>query len=502
MTPVQEKVLTQLPSSTSDCLVQAKTGTGKTIAFLLPALQNLLKGHGAPTGQVSILIVSPTRELALQIKEECDLLTSQLRPPIECHTAFGGTSKAKSRAVFLNGKPTVTVATPGRLNDYLSEDLVSARFSNLRTLILDEADTMLESGFLPAINQILKSLPPKSVGWQGMCFSATMPERIKGVLGRVLKPDYTHITTVDPNDVPTIDQVKQFSIVIPTISDTFNSLYALLEQERQQSPHDFKAIIFGTTANGVGMLYDLFKDVLGGGINVYELHSRLNQNARTRITEEYKKASSGVMFASDVVGRGMDFPGVGLVIQVGLPSNGEQYVHRVGRTARAGNNGRAIIMLTDREKYFLTVNKHLPIQQYPGNISSIASHVAPSIESSLARLDEKTKQKAYQAYLGYYKSFCKQLRLDNAGLVALANEYAHAMGCPETLPIDKQVVGKMGLKGTPGLNVVVMERAPRHNGPYPNKPANKPDGGRQGPPAAGRGGKARGNGFGGRKQMA
>ncbi|KAK0920702.1 hypothetical protein LTS16_008772 [Friedmanniomyces endolithicus] len=109
MTPVQEKVLTQLPSFTSDCLVRAKTGTGKTIAFLLPSLHSVLTSQNSRAGDVRILIVSPTRELAMQIKAECDMLTSELRPAVECHTAFGGTAKDRYLKAFLNGKPTVLV---------------------------------------------------------------------------------------------------------------------------------------------------------------------------------------------------------------------------------------------------------------------------------------------------------------------------------------------------------------------------------------------------------
>ena len=411
-----------------------------------------------PLGQVGILIISPTRELALQIAKECDQLTTQLPKRLECHTAFGGTKKDQHLKTFLNGKPTVLVATPGRLNDYLSDEYVAGKFRNLRTLILDEADTMLEAGFLPDITRILTHLPPKTTGWQGMCFSATMPEKIKNVIGRVLKPGYTHLTTVDPNEVLTIEQVTQYSVIIPTVSDTFTSLYALIEQERQQSPDSFKAIIFGTTANGVALLNELFESLVGGSMKVYQLQSRLSQNIRTRTTEEFKATSSGLMFASDVIGRGMDFQGVGVVIQVGLPSNGEQYVHRVGRTARAGNDGRAVIMLTEREKYFLTVNKHLPIQQYPHNIASLSTKVAPAVNQALDDVDDKTKSKAYQAYLGFHKTFIKQLRTDTVGLVALANEYAAAMRCADTPMIDRQVVGKMGLKGVKGLNVGFVDK--------------------------------------------
>ncbi|KAK0843396.1 hypothetical protein LTS02_016106 [Friedmanniomyces endolithicus] len=512
MTPVQEKVLTQLPSFTSDCLVRAKTGTGKTIAFLLPSLHSVLTSQNSRAGDVRILIVSPTRELAMQIKAECDMLTSELRPAVECHTAFGGTAKDRYLKAFLNGKPTVLVATPGRLNDYLSDRYVAEKFNNLHTLILDEADTMLEAGFLPAITEILRHLPPKSNGWQGMCFSATMPPKIKPVLSKVLRADHAEISTVDPNETPTIEQVDQYSVVIPNITDTFSGLAALIAQERQRSPDALKAIIFGTTANGVGLMYDLFKNLLGREIDVFELHSRLSQPARIRTTEEFKKAASGLMFASDVIGRGMDFPNVDLVIQVGLPSNGEQYVHRVGRTARAGNQGRAVILLTDREKYFLAVNRHLPIKPYTLDISATAAQAAPAIGRAFVGVEETAKSKAYQAYLGFNKSFTKQLRIDNVGLVALANEYAGAMGCPEVPMIDKMVVGKMGLRGTPGLNVGIVQKAPHAgrgggggrggNGGGPRGPREVPNGGASngGPGANGGAGGRRGGRQGGQRK--
>lgn len=491
MTPVQQKVLSDLPNFTADCLVQAKTGTGKTIAFLLPALQSLLTSQTVPSGQVGILILSPTRELALQIAKECDQLTPVLPRRIECHTAFGGTQKASNLSKFMRGQPTVLVATPGRLNDYLSEPAVAAKFSNIRTLILDEADTMLEAGFLVAINDILKRLPPKARGWQGMCFSATMPEKIKTVLSRVLKSDYTHITTVDPNEIPTIEMVTQFSVTVPTVSDTYASLYALIQTEWQASPHDFKAIIFGTTANGVALMAKLFENLMGHRLRVYQLQSRLSQPVRTRTTNEFKEASSGLMFASDVIGRGMDFPNTNLVIQVGLPSNGEQYVHRVGRTARAGNEGRAVVILNEREAYFLRVNKHLPINPYPNTIGQSAAALAPVVQQAFTKVDESSKAKAYQAWLGFHKTFTKQLRVDNEGLVQLANDYAATMGCPEPPMMDKKVVGKMGLKGMRGLNVGQVDRsAPpprrqqgpsaggRTSGQNPATANGKPNGGR------------------------
>ncbi|KAH7087433.1 ATP-dependent RNA helicase MSS116, mitochondrial [Paraphoma chrysanthemicola] len=452
MSPVQQKVLTQLPSLSSDCVVQAKTGTGKTVAFLLPAIQNLLAGNMPPRGKVAILVICPTRELALQIAKECNGVTACLPRKMECHTAFGGTSRASNLKAFINGNPTILVATPGRLDDILGEETVRERFSHLKTVVLDEADQMLDAGFAPAVKKILRRIPPKSDGWQGMCFSATLPKEVLDIAKIVLFPGFTHLTTVDPNEVPTHERVPQYFVSVPTVGQTFAALSALIQEEYNQDPTDFKAIVFGTTANGVGLLYDLYKNALPQ-FRVFELHSRMSQPSRTKTTTQFKEASSGILFASDVVGRGMDFPNVGLVVQLGLPSSTDQYVHRVGRTARAGKDGRAVLVLFDKEAFFPRINRTLPIQPYPVDLNAKLDTHQANIDRAFINVDEEAKAKAYQAFLGYNKTFIKKLQLSTAELVRVANDYATAMGCPEPPLIEKSTIGKMGLKGVPGLNI-------------------------------------------------
>ncbi|KAE8330241.1 ATP-dependent RNA helicase mss116, mitochondrial [Aspergillus sergii] len=509
MTPVQHRVLTELPSWRSDCLVQAKTGTGKTLAFLLPTLHCLLQGHSTPPrGQVAILIITPTRELAQQIAKSCDQLTSQLARPLECHIAVGGTARASALSRFMKGAPSILVATPGRLKDYLSEPSTAEKLSNIQTLVLDEADTMLESGFLADVKRILQLIPPKSTGWQGMCFSATVPPKVKDVVSVVLKPGYTSISTIEKNETPTHERVPQYHVLIPSVADTFTTLTSLLNLEVKNSS---KIIVFGVTANMVALFAAAFSQGLTP-LKVFEIHSRLSQSARTKTTALFKEAATGIMFASDVIGRGMDFPNVDLVIQVGLPSNGEQYVHRVGRTARAGNDGRAIILLTEAESFFMKVNRHLPIQPHPQTdaINAGASSCADAVTKAMYSIGEETKQRAYSSYIGFFagSGLLKQVRLDKPGLVQLANELAmQGMGCPEPPPMDKKVVGKMGLKGVPGFNYATGNDL---NGDRPARPRGRPgnktrdvlspgagQGDRRGSVSKNRGGR-RGGGRGGR----
>ncbi|KAL2802250.1 P-loop containing nucleoside triphosphate hydrolase protein [Aspergillus granulosus] len=459
MSSVQHRVLTELPSFRSDCLVRAKTGEGKTLAFLLPVLQSLIMGKASvPKGQVAVLIITPTRELAQQIAKACDELTAQLTRPIQCQIAVGGTARASAFSRFMNRTPQILVATPGRLTDYLSDPAAKEKMENIQSVILDEADTMLERGFLADVKDILHRIPPKSTGWQGMCFSATLPPKVKDVVGTVLAPGYASISTVDEDATPTHERVPQYHVVIPSIADTFTTLTALLRAEANSNP---KIIVFGVTAKMVALTAAAFSQGLVS-LPVFEIHSRLSQSARTKVTTQFKEASSGILFASDVVGRGMDFPNVDLVVQVGLPSNAEQYVHRVGRTARAGKDGRAVILLTQAESFFLNVNRHLPIKEHPqvDAIRSATPGLAPDVYRAMECVDPTAKASAYSSYIGFLagSGLLNKLRLDKPGLVQLGNELAiQGMGCPEPPPIEKKIVGKMGLKGIPGFNFAVSD---------------------------------------------
>lgn len=241
--------------------------------------------------------------------------------------------------------------------------------------------------------------------------------------------------------------MPQYHVVIPTAKDTFTALLPLVEHERKEGGSDPKIIVFGTTAKLVALYAEFFRQV--SSLRVYELQSRLSQPLRTRTTKEFKEAASGIMFATDVIGRGMDFPNVTSVIQVGLPMNGEQYVHRVGRTARVDKDGRAVILLTQAESFFLTVNRSLPIQPYVHNINTTDTAAA---SEAMERIDEKTKQRAYSAYLGFMKGFMNKLRVKPEGLVAMANEFAiEALHCSGPPPMEKKTIGMMGLRGVQGI---------------------------------------------------
>ena len=318
---------------------------------------------------------------------------------------------------------------------------------------------LITPGFLPAILQILHALPPKSGPkgqWQGMCFSATVPPKMEQVFAHILSKDHIAVSTIDKSEPPTLAKVPQFSVLIPKVEQTFTALYSVLQQEIKATEGGPKIIVFGTTAKLVALYAKIYDGVLD--LPVFELHSRLSQPARTRATAAFKETKTGIMFASDgmlsvspfsnchgtesvVIGRGMDFPDVSLVLQVGLPTDADAYTHRVGRTARAGKDGKAILLLTEAESFYLKANRQFPIQPYPHSDTVVNGASAAIVHDVLQNIDPDVKQKAYSAYLGFMKVATNKMRMTPEQLVAMANVFAlKGMGCDEVPPMEKSTI--------------------------------------------------------------
>jgi ATP-dependent RNA helicase MSS116 len=449
MMPVQAATLWELlPPNRHDCLVQAKTGTGKTIAFLLPALQNMIMQRQPGSSTISLLVISPTRELALQIAQEATSVLKRL-PMYTVRTAIGGTNKDREEKQILSNC-NVLIATPGRLLDHMSNEKVLWAFRQLDTLVLDEADRLLDMGFMPALRDIVGKLPDKKqVNRQGMLFSATIAEHVKKVAGLVLSPGYKFISTIPKGEVNTHERVPQFLIKVPTFASVTAGMVGAIREEAAKQ-ENFKAIVFAPTAAQAGFYGDVLSKIPGLP-PVSTLHSRMTQNKRTKTTNEYRDASSAILTATDVIARGMDFPGVTTVFQVGIPSEKESYIHRLGRTARANAEGRGIFLVSEAESFFPQWTlKQITFIPHEADLSAAAE-----VESILETIDEEEKGQIYKAWLGYYNNHMRGLRWDKVELVRQANVFAReGLGAPEVPSIQKTTVGKMGLRGVKGLNVV------------------------------------------------
>jgi len=434
-----------------DVIAKAKTGTGKTIGFLLPTIELLCR---APTGKklVYALAISPTRELAGQIKDECEALMTFHKPQLSCAYICGGTN-IKADVRMLQSPPSLLVATPGRLVDLLfNYDLVPL-FNELRMLIFDEADQLLEMGFRPSITQILSALTSSRATRQTLLFSATLMSDIVQVAQIATRGgEATRVVdTVGTEDKATHEHVPQRLTVTPVHAQTAE-LLALLEEVTQEP--GYKVLVFFNTARLAGMFAELLTVI--GGYTVLEMHSRKSQPHRTRMAEQFREGTNLVMLSSDVSARGMDYPDVTSVLQVGMPADRAQYIHRLGRTARAGKAGGGYLLLADFESGFSAQLKDLPIISRPPLSAEGVAKYTPVLQQAFKRLPAVTLSCAYQAYLGFYNSHLKRLKFTREDVVRRANTFATEVLLLDSPPaLQAQTVGKMGLKGVEGL---VVER--------------------------------------------
>ena len=449
MMPVQAATLEHLLQG-KDCMAQAKTGTGKTLAFLLPAIETILRNK---TRRLSALIICPTRELALQIAAEANKVLGRI-PQCKVATAIGGTNKDREMKKISDGCD-ILVATPGRLMDHLSDEEVQYQMKSLQTLVLDEADRMVDMGFLPSIKKIMTYLPkgPRHT----MLFSATIDNDVKDVAHLFLKNDYQFISTIPPGEAATHERVDQYLVSVPRFTDHAPALLSLIRSELAAAQsQDFKAIVFAVTAAHA----DFYGHILSASQKlapVSVLHSRLTQTKRTRVTDDFRKATNGICVATDVIARGMDFPAVSHVFQVGIGDR-ESYIHRLGRTARAGAEGRGILVLSEQEKWFLRQLKGIRIQDYPTPLQYSIEDIKPALASF------EKRDKTYSAWLGFHKTSTKPFGWTNEDLVREANTYAlEGLNCPEVPALEKKTIGSMGLKGTRGL--VISANKPGSNNP-------------------------------------
>lgn len=423
-----------------------------------------------------------------------------------------------------DGSADILVATPGRLVDLIENYQVGPRLGQLRTLVLDEADRLLDQGFRRELVKILDALPDrKAVPRQTLLFSATLPEGVHSISSIALKPDHKFITTLKDEDINAHKHVVQELLVLPGHQMIAGALEVLKREEMLAAERGgFKVMVFLPTARAAGLYFEVFSN-LPTSYPVWEIHSRMSQAKRTKSTDQFRAADRGILFSSDVTARGIDVQGVTAVVQVGLPSSGEQYVHRLGRTARAGAQGHGVLILADFETFFLNdpTIKTFTMLEYPTLDGSSLAHASALVDGALSQVSEETKGQAYQAWLGYYNSSLKKLRWSQADLVRNANDYAqHTLKTApgpngwEPPALQAKTIGKMGLKGVPGLK----REAPGAGGGGSGQKRYGDAGSQQGAPKrangngafgqpsllqrmqqpeAGAGGSGNGNGFGG-----
>ena len=337
-TPVQEQAIPAILEQ-HDVLAGAQTGTGKTAGFTLPLLENLTKSddqRGKP--KVKALILTPTRELAAQVGESVKTYGKYL--PFKASIIFGGVGINPQTSALKKGVDIV-IATPGRLLDHVNQRNID--LSHVECLVLDEADRMLDMGFIHDIKKIMALLPAKR---QNLLFSATFSKEIKTLADTLLnRPKLIEVARRNT----TAEQVKQ--VVYPVDKERKRELLSKLIVEEKWR----QVLVFARTKHGADRLS---KQLVKDGIRSTAIHGNKTQGARTKALADFKAGKVTVLVATDIAARGLDIDMLPHVVNFELPNIPEDYVHRIGRTGRAGNDGEAVsLVCIDEEAYLKSIEK-------------------------------------------------------------------------------------------------------------------------------------------------
>lgn len=398
-------------------------------------------------------------------------------------TAVGGSSKSAGlRAIKMQGCH-ILVGTPGRLNDLLSDPYSQVRAPNLSALVLDEADRLLDQGFAPEIQSIQDLLPKRrDVDRQTLLYSATIPREVMQIVRKTMKPDFKTVRTVQEGEDQTHERVTQKLVNVGGAENLMPALVELCQRElANDAGRPFKAIVYFNATAEVSLAAAIMRNLKTPGTSTFhehplapariiEMHAKLSQEQRTRAADAFRKATSGIMLSSDVTARGMDFPNVTHVLQIGLPNSEEQYVHRLGRTARAGQEGEGWLFINNletREVRFRLRQMALQADQTLDTAKVDMTREAQLPEhaaKTLTQVGEATrmvprglKVASYLANLGMYSWVPnKQAMVDT-----MNNRARYGWGMEKPPSVNPRLVEKLALKRVAGLQVGFEEREPR-----------------------------------------
>ncbi|CAO2636622.1 ATP-dependent RNA helicase DDX18 [Lemmus lemmus] len=391
MTEIQHKSIKPLLEG-RDLLAAAKTGSGKTLAFLIPVIELIVKLKFMPRNGTGVLILSPTRELAMQT---FGVLKELMTHHVHTYGLIMGGSNRSAEAQKLTNGINIVVATPGRLLDHM-QNTPGFMYKNLQCLVIDEADRILDVGFEEELKQIIKLLPVRR---QTMLFSATQTRKVEDLARISLKKEPLYVGVDDDKEVATVDGLEQGYVVCPS-EKRFLLLFTFLKKNRKK-----KVMVFFSSCMSVKYHYELLNYI---DLPVLAIHGRQKQNKRTTTFFQFCNADSGILLCTDVAARGLDIPEVDWIVQYDPPDDPKEYIHRVGRTARGLNGrGHALLILRPEELGFLRYLKQskVPLNQFDFSWSKVSD-----IQSQLEKLIEKnyflhkSAQEAYKSYIRAYDS--------------------------------------------------------------------------------------------------
>ncbi|CAK1544091.1 unnamed protein product [Leptosia nina] len=385
MTDIQNEVIPKALDG-SDIVATAKTGSGKTLSFLIPAIEMVTKFKQKQA--TFCIIVSPTRELAIQthsVLEDIlgfhDNLTSAL--------IIGGENR-QAQSIQLSKGVHIVIATPGRLFDHMRTK--EFEYKNVCCLILDEADKIFQYGFEEDLKQIINRLPKNR---QTMLFSATHSETTEALIKSAMKDDFHTINTNEDNDRATVEGLKQGYAICDTEYRLF-WLHKLLKKTQNQ-----KLMVFFSSCKSVVFHHEFLTKYCN--MSVLCIHGKMNQGDRTSVISEFYRADKMALFCTDLAARGLDIPAVDWIVQFDPPSDTNEYIHRVGRTARGlGAEGRAVLLLRPEELEFISYLKEAKVFLDKYETWEKFSNLQPKIEEAM--LYPQFNKMAVEAFEGYIRA--------------------------------------------------------------------------------------------------
>ena len=406
-TPIQEGTI-KFAMEGRDVLGQAQTGTGKTAAFGIPLIEKI----DPKNPNVQALIIAPTRELAIQVSEEIYKIGYDKR--VKLLSVYGGQEIGRQIRALKN-RPQIIVGTPGRIQDHINRRTL--KLDDVQTLVLDEADEMLNMGFIDDINAILENVPETR---QTLLFSATMPPAIRKIAETFMRnPEIVKIKAKEL----TMENIEQF-FVKSQEREKFDILTRLLDVQKPEL-----AIIFGRTKRRV----DELSQALGlRGYLAEGIHGDLSQAKRISVLRQFKEGKIDILIATDVAARGLDISGVSHVYNFDIPQDPESYVHRIGRTGRAGKSGIAVTFVTPREMGYLRIVEETTKKR-------MTPLRPPSSEEALAGQQEVAMQTLVEMVqnndLDNYRKLAAQLLENNEALDLVAAALKSMTKEPDATPV-------------------------------------------------------------------
>lgn len=416
LTDIQKKTI-PISLKGEDVMGTAKTGSGKTLAFLIPTIESLIRNRITEYDGLAALIVSPTRELAVQIFEVLIKIGKYNNFSAGLVTGGKDVKYEKDRVSKMN----ILVGTPGRISQHLNE-AVGMETSNLQVLVLDEADRCLDMGFKKQIDNILGHLPPTR---QTLLFSATQSDSVKDLARLSLaNPKRVGIST-DQELSATPESLEQYYIKIP-LEEKLDVLWSFLKSHLKS-----KILVFFSSLKQVQYAYETFRK-LQPGISLLKLYGRHKQTSRMETTVKFSQAQHACLFATDIVARGLDFPSIDWVIQIDCPEDPATYVHRVGRAARFGRSGKSLLMLLPSEESGML--KRLNNNKIELKFMNIKQKNKKTIRPQLQSLcfhDPVIKNLGQRAFISYFRSVYVQKDKDIFKIDELPSEkFAASLGLP------------------------------------------------------------------------